>query len=231
RHYEGFKANPEYRLGKVPKATHGWDDVKRVTREQRRKEEASDYRYFPEPDLVPVTVSDAFREEIRAGLGELPAAQKVRLREQYGLSEYDAAVITRQGRAFVRYFEEAAQASGSAKEASNRGTTQVLQALNERKQVVAEFPLSAAALADLIRRVKDTGLNMQRAREVFAHMLDKGTTAQQAIDELGFKPIADEAQLVEIVRRAIAPNPKAGAAYQNGQTQAPHPPHSAPHPP
>src|SRR5437660_1453194 len=101
RQYEEFQKTGQ-RLGDVPKATAGWDDVRGVTRIQRRKEEASDYRYFPEPDLVPVAVDQAWLERVRAGLGELPAAQRQRLQGQYALSAYDADVITGQGRAFVR---------------------------------------------------------------------------------------------------------------------------------
>src|SRR5947209_7573656 len=117
RQYEEFRQTGK-RLGEVPKATAGWDDARGATRVQRRKEEASDYRYFPDPDLVPVVVDAAWREGVRAGLGELPAAQRVRLQGQYGLSAYDAGVLTRQGRAFTKYFEEVAALCGDAKEAS-----------------------------------------------------------------------------------------------------------------
>src|SRR5262249_16846067 len=121
---------------------------------------------------------------------------------------------------FVAYFEEVARQSGDAKAASNWVTNQVLQSLNERKAVIADFPLSAASLADLIKQVQSTGLNMQRAREVYARMLETGGTAERAISELGFKVVADEGQLVEMVRRAIAANPKAVADYKKGKTKA-----------
>jgi aspartyl-tRNA(Asn)/glutamyl-tRNA(Gln) amidotransferase subunit B len=219
RQYEEFQRTGK-RLGEVPKATAGWDDNRGVTVILRRKEEASDYRYFPEPDLVPVAVSDAWIEEVRASLGELPAAQKARLQERYGLSAYDADVITQQGRAFVAFFEEVARQGGDAKEASNWTTNQVLQTLNERKVSIKDFPLSAAALGDLIKQRRSTGLNPQRSREVYARMLDTGETAEQAIQALGFKVIADEGQLLEIIRRAIAANAKAVADYKKGKTKA-----------
>ena len=219
RQYEEFQRTGE-RLGEVPKATAGWDDNRGVTIIQRRKEEASDYRYFPEPDLVPVTVSDAWIEEVRAGLGELPAAQKARLQESYGLSAYDAEVITQQGRAFVAYFEEVARHGADAKEASNWMTNQVLQTLNERKLSIKDFPLSAAALGDLIRQRRATGLNPQRSRELYGRMVETGESAEQAMQALGFKVIADEGQLLEIIRRAIAANPKAVADYKKGKTKA-----------
>jgi aspartyl-tRNA(Asn)/glutamyl-tRNA(Gln) amidotransferase subunit B len=96
----------------------------------------------------------------------------------------------------------------------------VLQTLNERKAGIADFPLSAAALADLIKQQQTTGLNMQRTREVYARMLDTGAAAEQAINDLGFKVVSDQGQLVEIVRRAIAANPKAVADYKKGKTKA-----------
>src|SRR5713226_5739180 len=108
RQYEEFQRTGQ-KLGEVPKATAGWDEDRGITVVQRRKEEASDYRYFPEPDLVPVEVDKAWLDRVRAGLGELPAAQRQRLRQQYALSPYDAGVITSQGRALVGYFEEVAR--------------------------------------------------------------------------------------------------------------------------
>jgi aspartyl-tRNA(Asn)/glutamyl-tRNA(Gln) amidotransferase subunit B len=219
RQYDEFQRTGK-RLGDAPKATAGWDDARGVTVVQRRKEEAADYRYFPEPDLMPVVVDQAWLERIRAGLGELPAAQRLRLREQYGLSAYDAEVITRQGRAFVRYFEDVAQRSGDAKAASNWATNQVLQTLNEHKLPLAEFPISAAALAELLKQIQSTGLNMQRAREVYARMLETGVGAEQAIQDLGFKVVADTGQLIEMVRRAVAANPKAVADFKKGKTKA-----------
>jgi aspartyl-tRNA(Asn)/glutamyl-tRNA(Gln) amidotransferase subunit B len=219
RQFEEFQETGK-KLGDVPKATAGWDDVRRVTRIQRRKEEASDYRYFPDPDLVPVTVDAKTLDAARANLGELPAAQRVRLQAQHGLSPYDAGVISRQGRAFVAYFDELTERSGDAKEASNWMTNQVLSTLNERKETIKEFPISVTMLGGLLKQRKDTGLNAQRSREVYTRMLEKGVTAEQAIQELGFQVVADEGQLLEIVRRAIAANAKAVADYKKGKTKA-----------
>lgn len=219
RQYEEFQRTGQ-RLGQVPKATAGWNEARGVTVVQRRKEEASDYRYFPEPDLVPVQVDEAWLACVRAGLGELPAAQRVRLHEQYQLSDYDAGVLTQQGRPFVAYFEAVARLCGDAKEACNWMTNQVLQTLNERKLTLGEFPLPPQALAGLISQRRSTGLNPQRTREVYARMIDTGVSAEQAMRELGFQVISDEGQLVELVRRAIAANPKAVADYKKGKQKA-----------
>jgi aspartyl-tRNA(Asn)/glutamyl-tRNA(Gln) amidotransferase subunit B len=219
RQYDEFRRTGK-KLGEVSKATAGWNEERGVTIVQRRKEEASDYRYFPEPDLVPVEVDGAWIEGIRAQLGELPAVQRQRLQKQYGLSAYDAGVISRQGRAFTCYFEEAAQLSGDAGEAKNWLTNEVLQTLNERKTAIGDFPIAASGLADLVKEIKATGLNKQRAREVYAAMLANGLTARQALDKLGFKVMGDESQLREIVRRAIAGNPKAVADFKKGKVKA-----------
>jgi aspartyl-tRNA(Asn)/glutamyl-tRNA(Gln) amidotransferase subunit B len=221
RQYEQFRQDGR-KLGDpgVSKVTAGWDDARGRTVVQRRKEEAADYRYFPEPDLVPVVVSDTMLEEARAGLGELPAAQFARLQQQYGLSEYDAGVLTREGRAFVAYFEEAARVSGDAKAASNWATNEVLKTLNERKSAIADFPISARALGELIKEVRATGLNMQRAREVYAAMLADGTSVKDAIARLGFQVVSDEGRLRELVRQAIAANPKAVADFKGGKAKA-----------
>lgn len=213
------KQRRDGRLIPVAKATAGWDDRLGRTEIQRRKEEASDYRYFPEPDLPPVTVTAATLMEVRDSLGELPSAQKRRLESQYGLSAYDATVLSRQGRAFVAYFEQAATLCGDPKETCNWATNDVLQQLNENKIGINDFAIAPFALADLIKEVKAAGFNKQRAREVFAEML-KGQTAKEAISKLGFKVVADEGQLRELILKAMAANPKAVADFKKGKTKA-----------
>ena len=203
----------------VSKATAGWDERLGRTEIQRRKEEASDYRYFPEPDLVPVTVDAARLEKVRMELGELPAAQKTRLQSQYNLAAYDAHVISRQGRAFVAYYEAVVEACGDAKEACNWTMNDLLSTLNDRKLNIKASPLPPNSLADLINEIKATGLNKQRAREVYAVMLD-GATTKQAVEKLGFKVVADEGQLLELVKTAIAANPKAVADFKKGKVKA-----------
>jgi aspartyl-tRNA(Asn)/glutamyl-tRNA(Gln) amidotransferase subunit B len=204
----------------VSKATAGWDDNAGVTRVQRRKEEASDYRYFPDPDLVPVHVDEAWLNSVRDSLGELPAAQRARLQSQYGLSEYDAGVLTRQGRKLVAYFECAAATSGDPKAVANWTTNEVLSSLNERNQSLAEFPITAEKLAGLVTEIKSAGLNKQRARDVYAHMLEHGSDAAAVIASLGFKAVADESAIRDLVRQGISANPQAVADYKAGKVRA-----------
>jgi aspartyl-tRNA(Asn)/glutamyl-tRNA(Gln) amidotransferase subunit B len=204
----------------VFKATRGWDDARGRTNVQRHKEEASDYRYFPEPDLVPIVVDDALLERVRAEMGELPSALRARLAQQYGLSEYDAGVITQQGRGFAGYFETVARLSFDAKAASNWLTNDVLSTLNEQKITLADFPIKAEALACLIQEAKAMSLSKQQAREVYAVMLETGCGAREAIDKRGFKRLDDPAELLEIIRRAVAAKPDAVADFKKGKVKA-----------
>ncbi len=222
--YEGERQYHEFqksgvKFGEAPKATAGWDESKNQTVIQRRKEEASDYRYFPDPDLVPIVVDPSWIDRAKEEMGELPSQQRTRLIEQYELSEYDADVLTRQGRALVAYFEEVANKT-DAKSASNWISNQVLASLNESKQTIDEFPLKASALAGLIQEVNHSGLNSNRAREVFAHMIEHGRSAKESMDVLGFKVVDDPEQIRAIVQKAIEANPKAATDFKSGKKKA-----------
>jgi aspartyl-tRNA(Asn)/glutamyl-tRNA(Gln) amidotransferase subunit B len=220
RQYEEALRDANYRLGKMAKATAGWDENRGVTNVQRRKEEASDYRYFPEPDLVPIVVDAAWQERARAEMGELPAAQRTRLRQQYELSAYDAGVLTSQGRALVAYFEEVTRRTGDARAACNWITNQVLATLKEQKVEITESPLTAERLAELITEQKAIGLNKRMAGEVYNCMLESGVGAREAMQRLDIKPPPDTGMLAEIVRRAVASNAKAVADFKKGKKQA-----------
>jgi aspartyl-tRNA(Asn)/glutamyl-tRNA(Gln) amidotransferase subunit B len=135
------------------------------------------------------------------------------------LTAQDAGVLSRQGRAFVAYFEAVVKQCGDAKEACNWTVNDLLATLNDRNLDINSCPIAPESLGDLIREIKATGLNKQRAREVYAAMLD-GLSAKQAIDKLGFKVVADERQLLELIRKAIAANPKAVADFKKGKVKA-----------
>jgi aspartyl-tRNA(Asn)/glutamyl-tRNA(Gln) amidotransferase subunit B len=224
RQYEQFRKDG-VRLGQVPKATAGWDENRGATVVQRRKEEASDYRYFPEPDLVPVTVDAAAIAKARAEMGELPAAQRARLKAQYGLSPYDAGVLTSRGRAVVAYFEEVARTCGDAKAACNWISNKLLAtaksdpAPSARAGQESPFALPVADLAGLIAVQQSMGLTKAVAEEIFDLMLAEGISPKQAIDRKGIKAVASDT-LAEIVRKAIAANPKAVADFKKGKAAA-----------
>jgi aspartyl-tRNA(Asn)/glutamyl-tRNA(Gln) amidotransferase subunit B len=206
-------------MGKVSKETAGWDEARGETTFQRRKEEAADYRYFPEPDLVPVVVDDAWLARVQREVGELPAAAAARLSSQYKLSDYDAGVLLSLGRSAIAYFEEAARVSGDAKAACNWLTNQVQTTLRETGTTLEAFPIAAARLGELVLAQKEQGLAKQTAAEVYARMLDGKTSAAEAIAALGIRSV-DVSAVVEVVRRAVAANPGAVADFKRGKAAA-----------
>jgi len=197
-----------------------------VTFAQRGKEEASDYRYFPDPDLVPVTVSDEFLAQIRADLLEFPQARKKRFQSEFGLSEYDAGVIVDQGVEFAEYFEQVAKTSGDGKQAANWVTQDVQRELNDRGCTLSEFPIDAETLGTLLQRIVAGDLANKGARDVFAALLEnEGERSSPAdvdrlIDEKGLKLVTDTGALEGIVDAIIDKNEKVVADVQGGKQQA-----------
>ena len=185
---------------------------------QRRKEEAADYRYFPDPDLVPVRVDAAWIERVRAGLGETPAQSRARLGAM-GLSAYDAGVLVGLGREGLAYFDAAAQASGDPKASCNWVANQVLAALKESSGGLAGFPVGGAALGGLLALARQRGLGKGPTEQAFAAMRRKGIGAREALDALDVAGIDEEA-IAGMVRRAMEANPKAVADYKKGKTAA-----------
>jgi aspartyl-tRNA(Asn)/glutamyl-tRNA(Gln) amidotransferase subunit B len=218
RQYEVFKETGQ-RLGQVPKQTRGWDDVANITRGQRHKEESSDYRYFPDPDLVPVTVADDEVEAVRANLGELPADLRRRLELTYNLTPYDSDVLVNQGRPLVDYYVELAELTGDGKLASNWLQQDVLRELKDRNLPIEQFPLRPAALAELLKSVKAGDVDTTRGREVLLAMLDGGKSAAQVMAEMGIEKV-DETALYDLCRELVAANPKLVADVQAGKLQA-----------
>ncbi|MCE9564699.1 MAG: Asp-tRNA(Asn)/Glu-tRNA(Gln) amidotransferase subunit GatB [Planctomycetes bacterium] len=218
RHYDEFKADTKgtFRFGYMLKTTAGWDDAKGVTVVQRHKEEAADYRYFPEPDLVPIIVTAELIEAVKAETGELPSVQRNRLQKDYGLTAYDAQVLTAKGRPTVAYFEIVAESICDGKAASNRMSDLIYPALAERKEEITEFPIDAAAFAKFLKKAPT---NSQDRRDVFKIMLEKGVSVEEAIGIAGIKEL-DESALRAAVCQAIAANPKSVADFKSGKTAA-----------
>jgi aspartyl-tRNA(Asn)/glutamyl-tRNA(Gln) amidotransferase subunit B len=208
-----------HRLGQFPKQTRGWDEVEQITREQRSKEESSDYRYFPDPDLVPVTVDAEEMRQIRAGLGRLPHEYRQTLETQYGLTPYDSDVIVSQGEPLVHYYQELAAASGDAKLSSNWIQQDVLRTLNEQQITIDKYPVGALALGELIARVKAGELDTSRGREVLMEMLASGRTAADVMQSLGIQKVDDSA-IDALCQELIAANPKIVANVKDGKVKA-----------
>jgi aspartyl-tRNA(Asn)/glutamyl-tRNA(Gln) amidotransferase subunit B len=209
------------KLGDVPKQTRGWDDAAGITRGQRHKEESSDYRYFPEPDLVPVTAAPADIAAARKSLGELPAALRNRLQTEHGLSAYDAEVLVNQGRPLVDYFFDATNVGRSAKLAANWVTQGVLRALHERPELRIEtFPISSGTLGRMIDLIQLGTIPGPRAADVFAQLLAAGTNdVAAALNSLGIQKV-DESELVALCEKLLAANPRTIADVRAGKMQA-----------
>ena len=201
----------------APKETRGWNDPEGVTKPQRQKETAADYRYFPEPDLVPVVVDDAWVERVRATIGELPTQRRLRFETDFGLSPYDANVLVEQGEEVADYFDSVVKATGEAKLASNWIQQDVLREAKERKVTLAEFPVRPAGLADLINRVKRKELNTNQGREVLAKMIESGDAVDAIIAAGGYGMVSDRDAIVAAVAAALDANPKAMEDLKNGK--------------
>jgi len=207
------------KLGDVPKSTRGWDEQAQITREQRSKEESSDYRYFPDPDLVPVRTTQEQIEQARASLSELPAALRTRLEETYNITPYDSDVLVSQGRALVDYYVELAEACGDGKLASNWVQQDVLRSLGERQVGILQFGVSAAGLAELLVLVKKGKLTTSRGREVLAEMLSAGRSAEAAMAAMGIEEV-DASALEQLCRELLSANPRIVAQVKQGKQKA-----------
>jgi aspartyl-tRNA(Asn)/glutamyl-tRNA(Gln) amidotransferase subunit B len=206
-------------LGSAPKQTRGWDDAAGITRGQRHKEESSDYRYFPEPDLVPVTVSAEQVAAVKAAMGTPPSVLRKALAERWNISAYDAEVLVNQGRDLVTWYEELATLAGDGKTASNWMQQDVLRTLNERGQSIAEFPLAPATVAEIIGRIAKGDFDTSRGREIFAEVLASGRPVAEVVAAMGIAAVgADE--LEALCRELLAANPKIVADVQGGKEQA-----------
>src|ERR1700735_3844820 len=181
----------------------------------RSKEHAHDYRYFPEPDLIPLRVSAAWVEQIRATVPELPAEKRSRFIESYGLREYDAGVLT-STREISKYFEKAAKAAGDPRMAANWVTGDLLGALKGRD--ITESPVSPEQLGELVAFIAKGEISGKMAKDIFAKMFDTGESAGVIIDREGLRQISDTGALEKIVDEVIGASPKQVEQYKSGKT-------------
>ncbi len=193
----------------APKTTRGWSDPEGITKPQREKETAADYRYFPEPDLVPVVVDQAWIDRVRATIGELPTARRERYEAQFGLSPYDANVLVEQGEDVADYFDAVTRHTADAKLASNWIQQDVLRVAKEQRLSLTDFPVGPEALAELINRVARRELNTNQGREVLGQMIATGRPVAELITEGGYGMVSDTSALSDAVDAALAANAKA----------------------
>jgi aspartyl-tRNA(Asn)/glutamyl-tRNA(Gln) amidotransferase subunit B len=202
----------------VERETRLWDEVNLITTRMRTKELAHDYRYFPEPDLVPLVISDEWLEEIKASLIELPQARKERFISEYGLPEYDAKVLVA-SRETADYFEEVVAAGAEPKSASNWVMGDMAAWLNAKKIELSELKVTPQMLARLTRLVAEGIITHTMAKEVFLEMAEKGKEAEEVIKARGLVQISDETELGEIIDKVISENPQAQSDFKSGKSQ------------
>ena len=199
--------------GTVVQETRLYDPDKDETRSMRSKEEANDYRYFPCPDLLPVELSQEFLDGVRDQLPELPEAKATRFIEAFGITAYDASVIT-SDRALAEYFETAASASNNGKLTANWVLGAVNQWLNDSDASIEQCPVSAERLAQLVIRVADETINSKGAKQVWEAMLTSDDSADQLIDSLGLKQVTDTGAIEAVVEQVMADNAAQVEAYR-----------------
>lgn len=198
--------------------TRLWDDVDSVSRRMRSKEEAHDYRYFPEPDLVPVWIDQEWIDETRTTIPELPVSKRQRFVNEYTISDYDAGILT-DDKLLADYFEECVGLSqDSPKELSNWIINDVLRELNERKTNVQDFIVSPKMLVDLVKIKPAIGSSI--AKDVFVEMIKTGKTAPSIVKEKSLTQMGDVSELNDIVAKVIDENPKAAEDYDKGKKSA-----------
>ena len=202
--------------GTIEQVTMGWDDARGRTFVQRSKEYAHDYRYFPEPDLLPLEVPREWVEELRATLPELPDAKAARFQQEYGLSRGEAGVIVEE-KAVAEWYEAAVREYGKPREVYNWLTGEIFRHLNEANIPIEEMSVTPERLAQLLTLVDKGTINRNTAKMVLAEMFQTGKDAQSIVQEKGLAQVSDEAALVSIVEKVIAEHPAEVQRYRSGK--------------
>lgn len=219
RQYAAWKQTG-FEKGQAPKQTRGWDDAAGVTLPQREKEESSDYRYFPDPDLVPLVVRQDQLSTARSSLGRLPAQLRSELQSKHGLKFYDADVIVSQGRPLVEYFEAAVIAGAPAKRLSSWIQQDIMRTLKELSVDISDLAVPAPKLATLVKAIEQGELDTSRGKEVFQYWLQHSNDDLQAARKaLGIVSV-DLSEIESLCRGLIAENPHIVTQVLDGNTKA-----------
>ena len=206
-------------IADAPKQTRGWNDVDQVTTPQREKEESADYRYFPDPDLIAVTIEESEIESIKNEIGRLPAQWRELLVKDHGLKPYDAGVMVGQGADVVEYFLAVAEGCGNSKMASNWVGQEVLRFLNESGEAIDSYPVSSGQMTELLAKVNAGELDQTRAKEVLQEMIDSKLEVQAAMDKLGIKAV-DNSEIESLCQQLIDENPDVIQQIKDGNGKA-----------
>ncbi len=206
--------------GEVVQQTLLWDPNKLETRQMRSKEEAHDYRYFPEPDIPPVHITESFLNEIRVSLPEMPDVRLQRFMEEFSLSEEDAVTLT-ESRYLADFFEETLSHLGGEdpKPVANLIMTEVLRVLNEQGLDIREFPVESERLAELVSLKNEDKINSSAMQQIFNKMLENGKSASKLAEDLNLLQISDSGFVEPIIDRVIEENPEESQKYRDGKKQ------------
>ena len=202
--------------GEVVQETRLWDDSQSVTHSMRGKEEAHDYRYFPDPDLIPIVISGEWIEKVRETLPELPLEKRERFVREYNIPPYDAGVLTA-SRNLADYYEETVKLSGKPKIVSNWIMGDVLGHLNEEKREIINCSVSPSALAEMINLIEDGTISGKIAKEVFEDMYKTGRPPKEIIEEKGLVQITDEDTLQKTIEEVLEASPSQVEQYKGGK--------------
>lgn len=205
--------------GVIVQETRRWDDNKGVSYAMRSKEEAHDYRYFPEPDLAPIVLDREWVEKIRESLPELPEVRKKRYVQEFGLPEYDASIIT-SSKVLADFFEEAVAKSSNTKAVSNWIMGDLMRILKDRNLEPDAIPFPAEYLARMIAMIDKGTISGTIAKKVFEKMFESQKDPEAIVKEEGLEVVSDEGALVAVVRKILESNPQSVADYKNGKDKA-----------
>ena len=203
--------------GTIQQETRLWDSREQRTYGMRSKEYAHDYRYFPEPDLLPLTISEEWKEEVRRSLPELPAERRERFIREYSLPDYDAGQLT-SSKALANYFEEVAKACGESKLAANWVLSELTYLLKEANKEIGDSPVSAENLAELLKLIQKGTISGKMAKDILGQMFATGQPASRVIAEQGLEQITDASQIAALAREIMSANPKQVEQYRKGKT-------------
>ena len=217
--YEIQRQIKAYEAGEpVVQETRLWDEGKQLTKSMRGKEGASDYRYFPDPDLGPIEVSPAQRESWRSELPELPAAKRHRYAETLGLSPYDARVLTDE-HSMAEYFEAAVAAGADAKGLANWITGDIAAYVNANRISYASLPFRPQQLAEMVQLIDDGAISGKIAKEILPELLEQGGSPTAIVEQRGLGMISDPAAITAIVEELLAAHPEEVEAFRGGKTK------------
>jgi len=205
--------------GHVIQETRTWDDAKGVTLSMRSKEEAHDYRYFPEPDLVPIEIDDVWINRVKSELPELPVQRQSRLMEKFGLPAYDASLLV-SSKAMAEYFDAAVKNAKDAKAISNWLLGDVSAYLNNENKEISDFKIAPEHLCELTNLIKDGILSSKLAKKVFGEMLKDDKSPKQLVKDLGLEQVSDTGAIEQLVDETLAENPQSVEDFKAGKDRA-----------